>query len=197
MLGRGACCSQDVWGLYGFSLTFHGFSFFSWDLLGYGTPRFLHLEITTGKSGDSPVRIRWRKHSATRVLRVSFHNTLWALGLLSGALLQYLQSNWTSHIRETRLLNECTDNLQIQSITAPSDHVGESARPGQQWYTAWATPSTWEGVLLSSQVELQEPESHNIDGLVSYSSHLSVFHSSALEMGHLGQGSTHPKSSLA
>lgn len=65
-----------------------------------------------------------------RVLHVSFHSRRWALGLLIHALLEYLQSNWASHIWETRLLSKCRDTLQIQSVTAASDHVGESARTG-------------------------------------------------------------------
>ena len=35
--------------------------------------------------------------------------------------------------------------------------------------------------------ELQDQGDHGIVGLVSYNGHFSVFHSNALEMGHLGR----------
>lgn len=123
---RGACCSQDVWGLCGFRLTFNGFSLFSWDLLCMVLHIFLPVEITIGKSGDTLIWRRWRRCQATRVLHLGFHNSLWVLEMLSTAPLQNLPSNWASHIRGTRLPNKGADNLQIQSTTAATSGRRES-----------------------------------------------------------------------
>lgn len=117
--GRGACCTQGVWDLHGFSLKFNKSSptFPPGTSFAMVLYIFLHEGNRIVKSGTCWSGGQRRKCQAANASPLLSQRAV-DLAAAHGALLQHRHSDPAGHIWEMRLLNKCTDNLQIPSIVA-------------------------------------------------------------------------------